>query len=550
MRSAISFAKFAAVVVLGAAAAWASNPGVVRGVVKSADGKPVAGAYVKVTNAEKGLTIMVVSRERGRYTVSNLPEGKYTAQAIGGDEQSQLAAVDVSGSKPAQADLSLTEQRAAELAPGWPGTPGTVAGGEIWTKTPLPASLPEGPGKEIAVSKCGQCHTPSWFMSFRGNREKWATLIDSMRSNIAASQGRAKDLTPEEIQTLTDYFAANLSRPPADRNSRLPRTLATGDAVKYEVVELTIPRFGSEPHEITVDVKGHGVAGERNGGRLAVFDPANLQFSEIAPPTGESPRVRLGAISKGNEDAIWTLDGGPNHRWIEYRAESGKFRTFAVPADLKGNGNGNTIRQHPNGTVWVASGGANGMVELDPETQKWSVFQSPAGIKNHRSVGPYGFSFDGAGDVWFAEYANNAVGRVDPSTGKVDDFEVPVANAIPRKVTTDKDGNIWVALHETGQLLKIDYKNPSNMKMYMPPEEHPGTYSPSADLKNGYIWVSLQSVDKIARFDPKTEKWTEFPVPTAEMDVRRIEVDQRNPNRVWWSGTISNHMGYIEVLDR
>lgn len=88
------------------------------------------------------------------------------------------------------------------------------------------------------------------------------------------------------------------------------------------------------------------------------------------------------------------------------------------------------------------------------------------------------------------------------------------------------------------------------MKTYMPPEEHPGTYSPCADLKNGYIWVSLQSVDKIARFDPKTETWTEFPVPNPETDLRRIEVDQAHPNRVFWSGTIANRMGYIEVLDK
>jgi hypothetical protein len=40
----------------------------------------------------------------------------------------------------------------------------------------------------------------------------------------------------------------------------------------------------------------------------------------------------------------------------------------------------------------------------------------------------------------------------------------------------------------------------------------------------------------------------EFSVPNAESDERRIELDPSNPNRVWWGGDTSNHIGYIEVL--
>jgi mono/diheme cytochrome c family protein len=265
MRSVTKFANVLAVIVLSTGAAWANNPGVVQGVVKSATGQPVSGAYVKLTNAEKRLTILVVSQEQGRYTASNLLLGKYTAQAIGGEFQSQAAPVDVAGSKPALADLSLSDQRAPALAPGWPGTPGTIGGAEVWNKMP-PAVLPEGPGKEIAQQKCGQCHVPRWFLGFRGEtRDEWAALIDSMRSNIAASQGRAEDLSDDEIKTLTDYFAANFVKPRPDSNSRLPRTLLKGNETKYIAVDFRIPRIESEPHEMTVDAQGNEWIGERGG---------------------------------------------------------------------------------------------------------------------------------------------------------------------------------------------------------------------------------------------------------------------------------------------
>ena len=63
------------------------------------------------------------------------------------------------------------------------------------------------------------------------------------------------------------------------------------------------------------------------------------------------------------------------------------------------------------------------------------------------------------------------------------------------------------------------------------------------------VWFSQQHVDQIARFDPTTETFTEFPLPNAESDHRRIDVDPNNPNRIWWSGDLSGRMGYIELID-
>ena len=51
-----------------------------------------------------------------------------------------------------------------------------------------------------------------------------------------------------------------------------------------------------------------------------------------------------------------------------------------------------------------------------------------------------------------------------------------------------------------------------------------------------------------ARFNPATEAWTEFALPQAETDVRRIQFDANHPNRIWWSG-VAHHarIGYIEL---
>jgi streptogramin lyase len=119
--------------------------------------------------------------------------------------------------------------------------------------------------------------------------------------------------------------------------------------------------------------------------------------------------------------------------------------------------------------------------------------------------------------------------------------------AYPRRMSHDARGDIWVGLWNAGLLMKLDYET-KQMTFFAPPTETPGTYSVSVDRKNNLIWVSEQHADKIARFNPKTGEWVEFPLPDSESDPRRIEVDPNNPNRVWWSGNLSARMGFVEVL--
>ena len=85
--------------------------GSVQGVVKSASGQALPGAYVKLINAERRLTFMVVSQAQGRYTMNNLPPGNYTVQGIGNGFQSKLTPVALTAGKPATADVSLTDQQ-------------------------------------------------------------------------------------------------------------------------------------------------------------------------------------------------------------------------------------------------------------------------------------------------------------------------------------------------------------------------------------------------------------------------------------------------------
>ena len=130
--------------------------GSVQGLVKSASGQALSGAYVKLINPERRLTFMIVSQAEGRYTMNNLPPGNYTVQGIGNGFQSKPTPVALMADKPATADVSLTDAQ-AEVPNGWIRSPGRVAGNELDAELP-PPNLPEGEGKAIVEAKCTQCH--------------------------------------------------------------------------------------------------------------------------------------------------------------------------------------------------------------------------------------------------------------------------------------------------------------------------------------------------------------------------------------------------------
>ena len=533
-----------------------ANTGSVQGVVKNSAGAPVAGAFVKLKNADKRLTFMVVSQAQGRYTVKNLPPGNYVVQGIGNGLQSKWsAAAAVDEGKSASVDVALTDTQALALPNAWPGRlPGDMGGEGGGAEAP--PNLPEGDGKKIALTKCAVCHPPSRIVGYQADAKRWKETLDDMRMYMQGSKQNVS-MSDQEAATLLSYLVKNFAegeggrekKAKPDANSRLPRTLVSGAGANYVAVEFEIPTPNVEPHEVTVDSEGNGWVSQRRGGKLGRLDPKTLTYSEVSPPPAESTSVQLNAIWAAPQNKLWFLDVGPNRRWLTYDTKSKEFNQFKMTTKLRtGAAGGNTMRVHPNGTVWFNAIGNNTVIRLDPKTKEFTGFEVPSGVKAGRSASPYGMAIAGDGYIWIAENAMNKMGRVDPISGKIDEFDIPVENAVPRKGGPDAEGNVWFGLHGAGKVLKIENKT-NKMTVYTPPTENSGTYAVSVDMKHDLIWVAQQQADLIARFDPKTQTWTEFPLANAEEDHRRIEVDQNNPNRIWWSGNDSNRMGYIEVLE-
>jgi virginiamycin B lyase len=521
--------------------------GSVQGVVKSASGEALSGAYVKLINAERHLTFMLVSQAQGRYTMNNLPPGDYTVQGIGNGFQSKLTPVALTAGKPATADVSLTDKQGDAVPNGWVRSPGRVAGNELDAELPPPI-LPAGEGKAIVEAKCNQCHFLRRLTQMRWTHDNWEKKIAWMRERIHERPGTI-DLTDQEAKTVVDYLAQNFSdtTPKADPNGRLSRTLLQGAAARYIAVDFAVPNPDAALHDIAVDSLGVAWVNQLNVYGLGKFDPKTYEYSQISPPAGD---VKVGVLNhmgpptRGADGSIWMTEVGANRRWLQFDPKYNEFTAY--PALLKGQLNGNSMRADPNGKmVWSTAG--TRIVGLNIETKQFVAYDIPHFLETKRNPGAYGLDVAGDGRVWFVEREANKIGRLDPATGKIDEFKTPGVD-VPRRMGADWEGNLWIGFHETGKLVKFDQKT-AQMTMYQPPTENNGAYHVVADPKHKVLWLTEQTADKIARFDPKTETWTEFSLPIVESDARRIELDPTNPNRIWWSGDTSSHLGYIEVLD-
>jgi streptogramin lyase len=129
---------------------------------------------------------------------------------------------------------------------------------------------------------------------------------------------------------------------------------------------------------------------------------------------------------------------------------------------------------------------------------------------------PHDSAPDLDGNLWFAAVSPNktmSVGRIDARTGALKPFKIDSATgnaATVHGLIRDAAGVIWFnAWMPKGGLAKVDPKT-EKVSIYMPPEgmSHiDGPVTLDYDSKGG-IWAGTN--DGALRFDPVTEKFTEF----------------------------------------
>ncbi len=272
---------------------------------------------------------------------------------------------------------------------------------------------------------------------------------------------------------------------------------------------------GSAPHDVAPAPDGRVWYTAQGAGALGWLDP----------DTGETGHIPLGAGSRphgvivGPDGAAWVTDGGLN-AIVRVDPITETVVVFPLPAD-RPNASLNTATFDLEGRLWFT--GQNGVIgRLDPDTGDLAVFDAP------RGRGPYGIATTPAGEVYFASLAGSYIGRIDLESGAVTVIEPPTAAQGARRVWSDSRGRIWVSEWNAGQLARYDPAT-DRWQEWPLPGPTPRAYAVYVD-GDDIVWVSDFGGNALWRFDPASETYFAFALPSVPSNVRQL---LGRPGELW-----------------
>ncbi len=298
---------------------------------------------------------------------------------------------------------------------------------------------------------------------------------------------------------------------------------------------------------------------------LGMVDGKTGKVTDIKIPGIHGMAAFTHGLAIDHNGIIWSttagtasLDGGvgglaridPNTQKVElYTPPKGMSGvSLSLDEDAKGN-------------IWAST--ETGALRFDPNTRQFTEFRSVTQISAEGTGPSYGVTGDHEGNGWWTQMFIDRVGKGDVKAKKSLEVKMPPhvqasADALtaedrqlysatgvfmsdfagltsqgPRRMGADKNGDtVWVGNYWGGNIAKIDIHT-LKATLYPYPKPEPGTYDVVVDSHH-MVWTNLFNGDAVAKFDPKTETWTEYPLPTRGVEMRHI--------------ALTEHGGALEII--
>ena len=313
---------------------------------------------------------------------------------------------------------------------------------------------------------------------------------------------------PTTTTTLISSTSTITTVPVASPTTTAPGLLPVTDVVEYPVTP------GSRPHDVAPAADGTVWYSGQGNGTLGRLDPSTGTVTEISLGPGSAPH----GVIVGGDGSPWLTDSGLN-ALVRVDPTTGNMSVFELPGP---NVNLNTAVFDQNGILWF-TGQAGAYGSLDPSTGEIATFESPGGR------GPYGITVTPSNEVFYASLAGNHVAQVDVNNGTATVLEPPTPQQGSRRVWSDSEGTIWVSQWEAGQVASYQPSTGTWHEWGLPGED-PSAYAVYVD-ETDRVWLTdFTGAGSMLRFDPPTESFETFALPTPGGNVRQL---LGRPGEVW-----------------
>lgn len=383
----------------------------------------------------------------------------------------------------------------------------------IFAQNRQSTSLPEGHGKVLVEQACTSCHTISAITrsGFDGV-EMWRSVQESMIQ-----------LPESDAISIAEYLAEHF---PA-REDQKP-TLVDGP-VDIDIQEWIVPTLGQRSRDPIEAPDGSIWWTGMWASLVGQLDPVTGSMKEYPLP----PEARPHSIVPDEDGFIW-YTGNSNGTIGKLDPATGDITEYPTEA-----GDPHTAVFHPNGNLYFTSQRAAMLGRLNPVTGELKEIPT--------EPRPYGIIVAQDETVWIAYNGTNKLGAMDPEIMSVQYYTVSDPDTRIRRLGIDSKGIIWFVNSSKGRVGRLDPAT-GEIKEWDSPSG-PSSHPYSLAVINDKIWYNESAMrpDALVRFDPETESFQSWAVPSGVGIIRHVWVTRENKLLIHQSS--SNRIGLVTIKE-
>jgi virginiamycin B lyase len=359
--------------------------------------------------------------------------------------------------------------------------------------------LPDGNGKETVQTLCTGCHDLRRIVNSNYSPAEWQNVINMM-------QAAGAPLTQDQSKLVTDYLVASFPQ----KQPRPSAVTVAGNA-QVSFKEWTVPTPGSRPHDPLAAADGSVWYTGQMANKLGRFDPKTQQFKEYPIKT---PRSGAHGLTEDKDGNIWFAAN-----WAGYVGKldpkTGNITEYPMP-DPKARDPHTPIFDKA-GILWFTLQNANMVGRLDPRSGEVKLVTMPT-----PKAQPYGMVFNSQGVLFFDEFGSAKLASIDAKTMAITEYPLPDPGSRPRRIAVTSDDLVWYGDYARGRLGKLDPKT-GKVTEYLSPGG-PRSQPYGMAVLNDIVWYNESGVtpNTLVRFDPKTEKFQTWAIPSGGGVVRHM----------------------------
>lgn len=353
------------------------------------------------------------------------------------------------------------------------------------------SELPDDAGKQLVEGTCTACHQANQITRSSGYTPAgWKTLIATMIDLSGSTERR-----DEIIGYLARHFPPNTRRQPM---------LVSGDtSVTFK--EWVVPTLGQRSRDPVQATDGTIWWAGQWGNLIGRIDPLTGEFEEYLLP----PRSMPHSVTVDHAGNVW-YTGNKNATIGKLDPHTGKTTVYKMPDAAATDPH--TAIFDAQGILWFTLQHSNMVGRLDPVSGDIKLV-----TMNTRGSRPYGIKIDAQGVPWVACNGSNCLVKIDPETMQPTEVELPNAETTVRRLDISGDGTIWYVNSSQGRLGRY---NPTSGEIREWPSPNGSKSHPYAiAVVNDIVWYNESGMrpDTLVRFDPATEKFQSWAIPSGDI---------------------------------